>query len=176
MTREEKGAVMKKGLIIGLVAVLVVAALAGCGSSAKSSSKAGSDSQASAPAQQEKKDFSNMSVGDSATLDNGLTVSVLEVKDVQQQYTNDPQKCVTVSYANDGNDSVSYNLFDWKSENADGVERSVEMAMGDDNALDSGKLKAGGKITGNIYFKPDAAKVYYYSNFFKSESEICWNI
>ena len=122
------------------------------------------------------KDFSKMAVGDSVTLENGLTVTVMDAQVVTQEYTNDKQMRVTVSYLNNGDSSVSYNLWDWKSENADGVERSIEFPIGDDNSLDSGKLKPGGTITGNVYFEDDVTKVYYYSNILQGESNVCWII
>lgn len=170
----------KKALIvlIAIVAALTLA-LAGCsGSGVKSTSKASGNSGKSAKSEKKaEKDYSNLKVGDSVTLENGLVITVTDAQEVQQEFSDDTQICVTVSYKNTGEDSQSYNLFDWKSENKDGVERSIEMAIGDDNALDSGKLKPGGKISGNVYFKNDIKKVYYYSNgLFQSESEICWKI
>lgn len=136
----------------------------------------------SAPAANEKpaesaKDYSKMAIGDSVSLDNGLTVTVVDAQVVPQEYGDDLMR-VTVSYVNNGNDSQAYNLLDWKSENANGVERSIEFYMGeDDNTLDSGNLKPGGNITGNVYFESDATKIYYYSNvLLQSESNICWVI
>lgn len=123
------------------------------------------------------KDYSKMKIGQSVALENGLTVTVLDAQKVQQPYTDKEQMRVTVSYINNGDKSVSYNLLDWKSENAQGVERSIEIPIGDDNSLDSGKLKPGGSITGNVYFENDIKKVYYYSNMLtQSESDICWVI
>ena len=133
--------------------------------------------QAESPKSAEQaKDYSKMAIGDSVTLDNGLTVTVVDAQVVSQKYTDDKQMRVTVSYLNNGSKSESYNLLDWKSENSDGVERSIKISLGDDNILDSGKLKPDGTITGNVYFEDDITKVYYYSNILQGESDICWVI
>ena len=127
---------------------------------------------------QNKADYSNMPIGQSVALQDGLTVAVVDAQEVTQSYSSKPLMRVTVSYVNNGSDSVSYNALDWKSENANGVERMMEIFAGSDgNSLDSGKLKPGGTITGNVYFENDATKVYYYSNgLFQDESAICWNL
>lgn len=127
---------------------------------------------------QNKADYSNMPIGQSVALQDGLTVAVVDAQEVTQSYSSKPLMRVTVSYVNNGSDSVSYNALDWKSENANGVERMMEIFAGSDgNSLDSGKLKPGGTITGNVYFESDATKVYYYSNgLFQDESVICWNL
>lgn len=170
---------MGKKVLIVLVAVIAALAIAGCsGSSVKSTSKASGNSGKSAKsAQKAEKDYSNLKVGDSVTLENGLKIAVTDAEEVQEAYGDGTQMRITVSYKNTGDEPQSYNLFDWKSENKDGVERSIEMSFGDDNSLDSGKLKPGGKISGNVYFKNDITKVYYYNNgFFQNESEICWKV
>ena len=141
---------------------------------AKSGDSASSESAESTAAP---KDYSKMAIGDSVTLDNGLTITVTDAQVVSQEYGDDLMR-VTVSYVNNGDKSQPYNLWDWRAENANGVEKSFEIFMGDNgDTLDSGNLKPGGNITGNVYFESDATKIYYYSNMLlQDESNICWII
>ena len=160
---------MKKKTLVAVVVAIVlvgtVGILGGCG---KSSQVASSSSK--------KAETSNMAVGDTVEMKNGLAVTVNEAEAFTPQYLNKPMKRVNVTYTNSGKDKQDFNLLDWKSENAAGVERSITAWADGSTDLGSGHLQPGGTVTGNIYFDgDDIAKVYYYSNvLFQSESDICW--
>ncbi|MDO4798014.1 MAG: DUF4190 domain-containing protein [Coriobacteriales bacterium] len=123
---------------------------------------------------EEKPDYSNMKAGQTVTLENGLAITVNSFSRTTRSYSDEELVCANVTYTNNGDKSQSFNILDWKSENADGVQKSVEYNAGDDGQLESGKLKAGGTVTGNVYFEGDAAKVLYFSNVFQDESQVGW--
>ena len=184
--KKRKGAVLNAiGLVLCIVSIGMALVTNTVFSAAVDNLRTGSKpvattgaSGGSAPASDGSADYSNMPIGQSVSLQNGLTVTVVDAQEVKQTYSDEMLMMVTVSYVNNGSDSVSYNALDWKSVNANGVERMEKIFGGDSgNRLDSGKLKPGGNITGSVYFEGDATKVYYYSNgLFQSESQICWNI
>ena len=119
-------------------------------------------------------DHSQMELGQSVMLENGMVISVNEVETSTSEYNNRPMTRVNVTYANNGSSKSSFNVFDWKAEDASGAERTAGIRSGDDD-LGSGVLKPGGNVTGNVYFEGDIAKVYYYSNgITQSDSSICW--
>ncbi len=166
---------MKKNrafIVVVVIAALALALSAGCSAKAKSVSggSAGSGSQASAS-----QDFSNMSVGQTVNLSNGLSVTVNEVEVFTQEYVNKPATRVNVTYVNNGDKKASFNMFDWKAEDANGAETGPTIAAGAENELNSGDLREGGTASGNIYFDGDnVKKVRYYSSMFQNDSEICW--
>lgn len=119
-------------------------------------------------------DYSNMATGETVTLENGLAITVNSFARVTQTYGDEELVCANVTYANNSSETLSFNLLDWKSEDDNGVQKSVSYNIGDDNQLDSGQLKAGGTVTGNVYFDGATTKVLYFSNIFQKDSEIGW--
>ena len=130
-----------------------------------------SDSSSSEPAIEV--DYSSMAIGQTVTLENGLSITVNSIDRSTTKYDGTPLVKASITYANNGSSSVSFNIFDWKCVDANGVETSFYYNMGDDQ-LDSGKLTAGGNVTGNVYFEGNPVKIVYYSNVFQSESSIAW--
>ena len=120
-------------------------------------------------------DYSNMNVGDTVDLKSGLSITVNSVTPGPERYDGTPTTCVNVTYANNGSESESFNQFDWKSLDANGVEQSSTYTS-EKEQLDSGKLRPGGTVTGNVYFEGTPAKVLYYSNMFQSDSQVAWNV
>ncbi|MBR2766794.1 DUF4352 domain-containing protein [Candidatus Saccharibacteria bacterium] len=60
---------------------------------------------------------------------------------------------IAVTIENNSNETISYNVMNWKIETSEGDVRGWEgMAQGD-NALNSGELTSGGKKTGTIVFE-----------------------
>ena len=160
-------------VVIALVVIVgVVGAFGSGGSKGTSVSNTTGSSTSSAPAKQ---DTSSMPIGTTATLDNGMEVTVNEIEAFTPQYMTTPLTRVHVTYVNNSDKKQSFNIFDWKAEDAGGAERTITAWSGD-NDLGSGDLKAGGTVSGNVYFEGhDIAKVYYYSNvLFQDESDICW--
>jgi|GEM_PF-807929 len=59
--------------------------------------------------------------------------------------------CTTATYVNGGDDSASYNLFDWNVLNPNGASESATLS-GQDGALSSGELAPGGTVSGDVCF------------------------
>ncbi len=122
-----------------------------------------------------KADYSNMAVGESAELSNGLTVAVLAVQSGLANYDGSPITAITVSYSNNGKSDVSFNTYDWKAQDAQGAQRSpTYFYEGRETVLNSGSLAPGGMVTGSLYFDGDIAKALYYSNIFYDNSAAAW--
>lgn len=64
---------------------------------------------------------------------------------------------VQVDIQNNSNNQVSYNTFDWKIQNSNGVIKDVDSAaFVADGALNSGELAASGKVSGFLVFQVPA--------------------
>ena len=59
---------------------------------------------------------------------------------------------VNITIRNNGKDEVSYNPFDFKLQDSNGAQESQTFGVLDD-ALNSGTLASGGKVTGSIPFE-----------------------
>lgn len=124
----------------------------------------------------EEADFSNMGVGQSVDLKNGLSITVNSAEPGPDQYDGTHTVRVSVTYTNNGSSNESFNIFDWKAVDENGVEKGSTYVMDDGDRLESGKLNPGGTVTGNVYFEGDPVKVLYYSNLLQTESQVAWNI
>ena len=156
--------------------------VAASSSSEAPANSAPASSSSEAPKQEEKKaeepakDYSNLAVGETVKLDNGLSVTVNSVEPDITSYGDKKIIGVNVTYKNDGKDSQSFNPYDWKGEDANGAQRSTTYYMDAKDELNSGKLSAGGSVTGNIYFEDGTVKVLYYSNMFNDSAAAGWKI
>lgn len=121
-------------------------------------------------------DYSNLALGEAVSFKNGMSVSVDAVITGLTNYNNDPITGITVTYTNNGDKNESFNPYDWKAQDANGVIDSMTYIMDGENELSSGQLTPGSSITGNIYFDGEIVKAYYYDNFFQSDSEVAWNL
>ena len=119
-------------------------------------------------------DTANMQVGQTVDMENGLSVTVDAVEGGLENYGNATVSRITVTYVNNGTSNESFNMFDWKAEDANGAQRSTTIYLNEENGLSSGTLSPGGTVTGNIYFDDPIVKVYYYSNIMSSTSDIAW--
>ena len=124
----------------------------------------------------EAKDYSNMALGETVTLEDGLTITVNSVNRGLTKYDGSPLVSVNVTYTNTGDKSASFNTFDWKSEDANGVQQSTYFNMDGENRLESGKLSPGGTVTGNLFFEGEPIRVLYFSNMFQNDSKIGWSL
>ena len=122
------------------------------------------------------KDYSNMALGETVTLEDGLTSTVNSVNRGLTKYDGSPLVSVNVTYTNTGDKSASFNTFDWKSEDANGVQQSTYFSMDGENRLESGKLSPGGTVTGNLFFEGEPIRVLYFSNMFQNDSKIGWSL
>lgn len=120
----------------------------------------------------------DLAVGQSATVGNGLTVSVDEVTADVEKYDGSAATRIMVTYVNNGSKEASFNPYDWKGQDLAGAQRSqtfVGMDEGGDE-LQSGTLAPGGTVTGAVYFDGEIAKALYYANMLSNSPTASWVI
>lgn len=116
----------------------------------------------------------DLPLGTTVEVNDGLQVTVNSITSGLQNYDGSAVTQVNVTYLNQSSSTESFNVFDWKSENAQGVQSSYTYYSSAENELSSGSLASGGTITGNLYFKGDVSKVLYFNNMFFQDSYISW--
>jgi hypothetical protein len=119
-------------------------------------------------------DYQNLSVGETVSFKDGLSITVNSIEGGLQNYDGSEIVCVNVTYANAGSGNASFNVYDWKAEDADGAQRMTTYYSEAENELNSGNLSSGGRVTGNLYFDAPVAKVHYYDNMFNDSSSAAW--
>lgn len=135
----------------------------------------GSSSAASnSGAAQQETDYQNLPIGTTVTMKSGLTITVNEVEHGLTNYDGSEIVRVNVTYASNGSKNSSFNMFDWKAEDASGALRSMAYYSDSQNMLNSGTLSADGQVTGNVYFDGPVSKVHYYGNIMNSSSTAAW--
>jgi hypothetical protein len=77
----------------------------------------------------------------------GLQITAEPLRKVKPQY-GDRMVCSKVSYKNTGDEAKSFNMFDWKIQNSQGVQSPATMAQ--DGGLQSGQLAPGGSVSGDV--------------------------
>lgn len=171
------------GLVLSVVSIVVVLAsqsmysaaidkaVSGPGVVGTSTSAANDQGAPSDPSP--KADYSNLSVGGVVDLDDGLSVCVQSVQPGLKNYDGSEIVGVAVTYTNNGSSEASFNVFDWKAQDAQGAQRNTAYYSESENELNSGTLAPGGTVTGNVYFDGGVTKVLYYSNMF-SDSTVAW--
>ena len=149
----------------------------GDGSDASDATPPANESDANGEDASQASNYQNLAVGTSVTLENGLVVSVDSVDDTLVNYDGSPITAVTVTYTNDGDEGASFNVYDWKAEDAQGAQRSNTYYSGDTSTgLNSGTLAAGGTVTGTIFFDGSVTKALYYGSMFSKSSTASWDI
>lgn len=140
----------------------------------------GSEQQASqtAPASESSDSATQepVAAGNSITLSNGLVLTVDNVVAGLTNYDGSPITQVTVTYQNNGSDQASFNLYDWKGQDAQGAQRTSAYYSEAENQLNSGSIAAGGSVSGNVYFDGDIVKVIYENAFIGRGSDVAWDI
>ena len=162
-----------------LIIVIIIIGVSSSQSGNKDATKVGENGSTSQKSEQTK-----FKVGDVIAFDN----KEITVKSVDRNYSsgNDYIKPsdgkefikVNVLIENKSDDKVSFNTFDWKVQDSNGVIESQNgnaiMATSDDS-LGSGDLAKGGKKSGSIVFevpKGDAGLVLHYQPSFWSDKAI----
>lgn len=82
---------------------------------------------------------------------------------------------VNVTIKNSGNDTINYNVFDFKMENSQGnITQECFSTVDTDTALNSGELSSGGSVTGTIVFEQpiddENLVLIYQSNIFSDKT------
>ncbi len=149
--------------LLVIVAVIIVATVAGGGGDDPSvSGGSESDSATAAPAgptfQGQTDKDTTAEPGQTITLDDvAITSSAL----VEGDSTFGPTLCTNVTIVNNGQDSQSFNPFDYKLQDPAGASRDTTLG-GSDTLLNSGDLAPGGTVTGDVCFDdPTAAAGQY---------------
>ena len=148
------------------------------GPAATSTTQATADASASAndaANASEKEDFSNLAVGTVATLENGVAVSVDSVETGLVNYDGGTITAVHVTYSNGSSQEQSFNVYDWKAQDAQGALRNTGFySEAGNEQLNSGSLAAGGTVSGVIYFDGDIVKVNYYASMLSDSATAAW--
>ena len=122
-----------------------------------------------------------LAVGATATLSNGLSVTVESVTGGLADYNGAEFTSVTVTYVNGGSDTASFNAYDWKAQDPQGAQRNNAWEVGGDSAdssarLSSGTLAAGGSVTGVLEFDGQVSKLIYSPSVFGSKNDVIWTV
>ncbi len=118
----------------------------------------------------------DLAVGSAVQLENGLSVSVDEVQAGLVNYDGSTVTGVRVTYTNGGSSEASFNVYDWKGQDAQGAQQYTTYYSEASDSLSSGTLAPGGTVTGMIYFDGDLSKVLYYSSLLASSATASWTV
>ena len=121
----------------------------------------------------------NLAVGTTVNMSDGLAVTVTAVETGLQDYSGDEFTRITVSYTNNGSKDATFNMYDWKGQDAQGAQRSSTYIVGGDSAdssarLASGTLTAGGTASGVLEFEGAITKAVYSPSLFSSQNNVTW--
>lgn len=139
----------------------------------------GDDADAEVPATTDEGDaqeFTNLAVGTSVELENGLSVTVDAVQTGLVNYDGSSVVGIQVTYVNNGDAGADYNSYDWKGQDGQGAQESSTYYADGTNELSYGTLDAGGSVTGNIYFAGDTVMALYFGNVFADSPAASWAI
>ena len=173
-----------KILLIVVVVLVVVGAIGSMGGnkttttapeSTQQAEQSGSEEQ-SATEQKAEESTENLVVGTTVNLPDGLSVAVDSVEPGLTNFDGSAMTGVHVTYTNNGDDGASYNVFDWKGEDANGAQQSSGYYSDGSDELSSGTLAKGGTVSGNVYFKGDLARVLYFGNLLEKTATASWTL
>lgn len=181
MAKEGKRSIGKIVLIV-VVVLVVVGALGSMGGNKTTTTAPESTQQTeqsdakdqSATEQKTEESTENLVIGTTVNLPDGLSVTVDSVEPGLANYDGSAMTGIHVTYTNNGNDGASYNVFDWKGEDANGAQQSSGYYSDGSDELSSGTLAKGGTVSGNVYFKDDLARVLYFGNVLEKTATASW--
>lgn len=183
MAKEGKRPIGKIVLIV-VVVLVVVGAIGSMGGnkttttapeSTQQVEQSGSEEQ-SATEQKAEESTENLVVGTTVNLPDGLSVTVDSVEPGLTNFDGSAMTGVHVTYTNNGDDGASYNVFDWKGEDANGAQQSTGYYSEGSDELSSGTLAKGGTVSGNVYFEGDLARVLYFGNLLEKTATASWSL
>lgn len=183
MAKEGKRPIGKIVLIV-VVVLVVVGALGSMGGNKTTTTAPESTQQTeqsdakdqSATEQKTEESTENLVVGTTVNLPDGLSVTVDSVEPGLTNYDGSAMTGVHVTYTNNGDDGASYNVYDWKGEDANGAQQSTGYYSEGSDELSSGTLAKGGTVSGNVYFKGDLARVLYFGNLLEKTATASWTL
>lgn len=183
MAKEGKRPIGKIVLIV-VVVLVVVGAIGSMGGnkttttapeSTQQVEQSGSEEQ-SATEQKAEESTENLVVGTTVNLPDGLSVTVDSVEPGLTNFDGSAMTGVRVTYTNNGDDGASYNVYDWKGEDANGAQQSTGYYSDGSDELSSGTLAKGGTVSGNVYFEGDLARVLYFDNPLEKTATASWSL
>lgn len=175
-------------LVVNVVAIVIVLATqsamsaaideatSGPSVSGVSSTDGRSEEEGADDGQDAQQASTDLAVGTTVSLANGLTVTVDSVDTSLFNYDGSAIVGAHVTYANNGDESASYNTYDWKGEDADGAQEYGTYFSDATDELGSGTLAAGGSKSGNVYFEGSTVKILYFGSILTDEPTASWNI
>ena len=187
MAKEGKKPVGKIVLIV-IVVLVVVGAIGSMGGKKATTTSPSNATQQEQPADSSKSDgkseekadekaedsTENLAIGTTVNLPSGLSVTVDSVEPGLANYDGSTVTGIHVTYVNNGDDGESYNIYDWKGEDANGAQQSTTYYSDATDDLSSGTLAKGGSVSGNIYFDGDIAKALYFGNILEKTASASW--
>lgn len=183
MAKEGKKPIGKIVLIV-VVVLVVVGAIGSMGGNKTTTTAPESTQQTeqsdakdrSATEQKSEESTENLVVGTTVNLPDGLSVTVDSVEPGLTNFDGSAMTGVHVTYTNNGDDGASYNVYDWKGEDANGAQQSTGYYSEGSDELSSGTLAKGGTVSGNVYFKGDLARVLYFGNPLEKTATASWSL
>ena len=183
MAKEGKKPIGKIVLIV-VVVLVVVGAIGSMGGNKTTTTAPESTQQTeqpdaqdqSATEQKTEESTENLLIGTTVNLPDGLSVTVDSVEPGLANYDGSAMTGVHVTYTNNGDDGASYNVYDWKGEDANGAQQSAGYYSEGSDELSSGTLAKGGTVSGNVYFKGDLARVLYFGNLLEKTATASWSL
>ncbi|MGV8084523.1 MAG: DUF4352 domain-containing protein [Coriobacteriia bacterium] len=176
MSRDSFGKICVRSAV---VAVLVFGALAlvACGSTPTSSGASGSDTSTTTAGSDTAAKPLDLAIGQTANYaDTGLKVTVVSAGAGPNDYSGKATYKITVKYENTGKESISFNIWDWQLEDANGARTNdiAILSSGPATLSSSGELAPGGSVSGDIYLSPgpSVAKIVYSPSFFSGEDNL----
>lgn len=146
-------------------------------SPAASTGDAAAGAASGAPSDAPGASSADLAVGSAVELEGGLSVSVDGVQAAGLvNYDGSTVTGVRVTYTNGGDGEASFNMLDWKGQDAQGVQQYTTYYGDAEDALGSGTLAPGGTASGMLYFDGDLAKVLYYSSLLSSSATASWTV
>lgn len=183
MAKEGKKPIGKIVLVV-VVVLVVVGAIGSMGGNKTTTTAPESTQQTeqsdakdqSATEQKTEESTENLVIGTTVNLSDGLSVTVDSVEPGLANYDGSAMTGVHVTYTNNGDDGASYNVYDWKGEDANGAQQSTGYYSEGSDELSSGTLAKGGTVSGNVYFKGDLARVLYFGNPLEKTATASWSL
>lgn len=183
MAKEGKRSIGKIVLIV-VVVLVIVGAIGSMGGNKTTTTAPESTQQTeqsdakdqSAMEQKSEESTENLVVGTTVNLPDGLSVTVDSVEPGLTNFDGSAMTGVHVTYTNNGDDGASYNVYDWKGEDANGAQQSTGYYSEGSDELSSGTLAKGGTVSGNVYFKGDLARVLYFGNPLEKTATASWSL
>lgn len=172
--------VVAAAIVLGTQSAMSAAIDDATGSPDVSSVSAPADDAASDPASADEapaeQATTDLAPGTSVELEDGLVVSVDSVERGLTNFDGSEVVGISVTYVNNGSETASYNVMDWKGEDASGAQEYSTYYSEATDSLDSGTLAAGGTKSGMVYLEGSAVKALYFGNVLSNEPTASWTI